>query len=186
MALEQIINVWQQLERRTKFMALGTFLLIGLSICLSFNNFLSFEHIGGGEVSRAEEGVVIEEDAQPIPFANKDTQLVASLVDILSNEECIWLSPDDPYCSIQFTEQGFNEYNGDIQTSCTYTFYEIEVTQNGRSGIWRITYPDGSTYDARFFFTHDTNEGLYIIETSAFANSSKYETLALSSGSILW
>ena len=185
MSLKQIINAWQHLERRTKLMALGTFLLIGLSICLSFGNLLSFENANRGETSSAEEGVVIEKDAEPIPLASENTQLVASLIDLLANQECTWLNPEDPYCSIQFTERGFNEYYGDIQTSCTFEFYDIEVTQNGRSGIWRIVYPDGSTYDARFRFIHDADEGLYVIESSAFTNSTTYETAAFSSGNAL-
>ena len=184
MNMKQLWESWQQLERRTKLMALGLILLMAISICLSFGNCTAAAEPDKAGKTTVEEGVAIAEDAEPIPSVDGKTQLVASLVDILSNEECIWLNPNDPLCSIQFTEQGYFEYYGDIQTSCTWEFYEIEVTSNGRNGIWRITYPDGSTHDARFTFTHDSERGVYTINSSAF-ESGTYETAAFTSESIL-
>lgn len=185
MNMKQLWESWQPLERRTKLMTLGTALLVAASICLSFSNCTSAakpEEMGKATV---EEGVTIAENAEPIPSVNEKTQLVASLVDILSNEECVWLNPNDPLCSIQFTEQGYFEYYGDIQTICTWEFYEIEVTSNGRSGVWRITYPDGSTHDARFTFIHDSERGIYTISSSAFEFGT-YEAVAFTSGNVLY
>lgn len=185
MNMKQLWESWQPLERRAKLMLLGTILLVTVSIFLSLSNCTSAakpEEIGASTV---EEGVTIAEDAEPIPSVNEKTQLVASLIDILSNEECVWLNPNDPLCSIQFTEQGYFEYYGDIQTSCTWEFYEIEVTSNGRSGVWRITYPDGTTHDARFTFTQDSEHGIYSIASSAFEFGT-YETSAFTSGNVLY
>lgn len=183
--MKKILENWRALERKTKLMALGTILLMAISICLSFQNCTSVEVTDGEAKTTAEEGVTIAKDTEPIPFAGEETRMIAGLVDLLSNENCVWRNPDDTLCSICFTEQGFVEYYGDIQTSCIWEFYEIEVTSNTRSGIWRITYPDGSTHDARFIFTHDSERGMYIIESSAFSEAEVYETPAFTSGDVL-
>lgn len=55
---------------------------------------------------------------------------------------------------------GFN-----IKVSHTLEFYSIEVTQNGRSGVWRVTHPDGTVKDARFEFTQDAERGALVLSS---------------------
>ena len=66
------------------------------------------------------------------------------------------------------TVGGSSAYNGDIETACTVTFYEIAASENGRGGVWRVTYPDGTAKDARFTFTEDLAAGEYVISSWAF------------------
>lgn len=52
-------------------------------------------------------------------------------------------------------------------TSRSAILYSIEVTQNGRSGVWRVTHPDGTVKDARFEFTQDAERGALVLSSSA-------------------
>ena len=81
------------------------------------------------------------------------------------------------------TVGGSSAYNGDIETACTVTFYEIAASENGRGGVWRVTYPDGTAKDARFTFNEDLAAGEYVISSWAFPDGHQtYRTKALGTG----
>jgi len=108
---------------------------------------------------------------------------VTSLMAILGNEECAWVAVDDPICAIGFTPEGFDAYTGDIKASHALEFYSIEVTENGRSGVWRITNPDGTARDARFEFIQDTERGVLVLSSSALPHEI-YESPTFTSGDL--
>lgn len=83
----------------------------------------------------SEEEGLIPEGAEPIAYADENTQMVSSLMAILANEECAWVAPDEPLASLRFTAEGFDEYTGDIKASHALQVYSIEVTESGRSGV---------------------------------------------------
>ena len=84
------------------------------------------------------------------------------------------------------TVGGSSAYNGDIETACTVIFYEIAASENGRSGVWRVTYPDGTAKDARFTFTEDLAAGEYVISSWAFPNGHQvYRSKAISGSSMM-
>lgn len=188
--IAQAKRQWAEFEPKTKLMVMGTVAIIAASIFLATSNVI--ETLFGENRTPVQEATIISEeeelipeDAEPIAYANEETQMVSSLMGILTNEECAWVATDDPIGSLRFTDKGFEEYTGDIKASHSLEFYSIRVTENGRSGVWRITYPDGTMHDARFTFTHDTERGVYVIASSAFPTYKSYETRAFTSDNIL-
>lgn len=176
---------FHSLTPKGKAMAAGTVALVALSIALACFNFSArssgegaFQSVG---VTSEEEGLIAAE-AEPIPLATPKTQLATGLMELLGNESCAWIAEDDPLCALGFTEDGFTAYNGDIATECDVTFYEIAASENGRSGVWRVTYPDGTAKDARFTFNEDLTAGEYVISSWAFPNHSTYRSKAIGSG----
>ena len=187
--LERMGETWKGMSAKGKLAAAGTVALVALSVFLATGNVVERIFEQGSTPSRpaalsaSEEAGLIPEDAEPIPFASEETQLVTSLMAILGNEECAWIAMDDPICAIGFTPEGFDEYTGDIKASHTLEFYSIEVTENGRSGIWRITYADGTIHDARFTFIQDTERGVLVLSSSALPHGI-YESSMFTSGSL--
>lgn len=186
-----ILNGWSQLEPKTKWMAIGTIAIMGLSVFLSVSGLLSAPSVD--EIRQqsqqanviVEEGVEIPEDADPIPVASEETRLVTSLVEVLSNKECIWSSPDDEILWVGFTAEGFTEHRGDLTNAATVEFYSIEVIENGRQGTWRVTYEDGTIHDAAFTFAQNPEVGTYTFTSAAFRQSTTYTTSAISSEDVL-
>ena len=186
MKLPKAIEEFRTLSPKGKAAAAGTVALVALSIALALLNYSgrlagedSFMPAG---VTSEEEGLIAA-DAEPIPLATPKTQLATGLMELLGNEACAWIAEDDPLCALGFTEDGFTAYNGDIETACTVQFYEIEAFNNGRSGVWRVTYPDGTAKDARFTFTEDLATGEYVISSWAFPNDHQvYRTKSLGHG----
>lgn len=177
---------FRKLSPKGKAMAVGTVALVALSIglaCFNYSGRLAGEdpfQIAGVE---SEEEGLIAANAEPIPLATPKTQLATGLMELLANESCAWIAEDDPLRALGFTEDGFTAYNGDIATECEVTFYEIAATENGRSGVWRVTYPDGTAKDARFTFTEDLAAGEYVISSWAFPDGHQtYRTKALGTG----
>lgn len=190
MKLEDLITGWGELSVKAKLMAVGTVALIGLSILLSLGVFPALEDPGEGRgktVSSVtvEEGVEIPADADPIPMASNETKLVTSLMDILTNKECLWVSGEDELCWIEFTEDGFAEYNGDLRKNATIEFYSIEAIDNGRRGTWRVTYDDGSIYEARFLFVQNQASGYYSLTSEAFPTYETYLSKVITSEDVL-
>ena len=179
--LEKMGEAWKGMSAKGKLAAAGTVALVALSVFLATGNVVERIFEQGSTpsqpaaLSASEEAGLIPEDAEPIPFASEETQLVTSLMAILSSEECAWIATDDPICALEFTAEGMNEYTGDIQASHTLEFYHIEVTKNGRSGVWRITYADGSVRDARFEFFQDAERGALVLSSSALPHET-YES----------
>ena len=177
---------FRKLSPKGKAMAVGTVALVALSIglaCFNYSGRLTGEdpfQIAGVE---SEEEGLIAANAEPIPLATPKTQLATGLMELLANESCAWIAEDDPLRALGFTEDGFTAYNGDIATECEVTFYEIAATENGRSGVWRVAYPDGTAKDARFTFTEDLAAGEYVISSCAFPDSHQtYRTRSLGTG----
>ena len=190
MKFEDLKTGWGELSAKAKLMAAGTIALIGASVFLSLGIFPELEGLGEGHgkaVSSVtvEEGVEIPADADPIPIASNETRLVTSLMDVLTNKECLWVSKEDELCWMEFTEDGFSEYNGDLRKSATIEFYSIEVTENGREGTWRITYGDGSIHDASFTFIQDRASGYYSLASEAFPTHETYLSKAITSEDVL-
>ena len=177
---------FRKLSPKGKAMAVGTVALVALSIGLAGYNFsgrMAGEYLFQPAGVESEEEGLIAVDAEPILLATPKTQLATGLMELLANESCAWIAEDDPLCALGFTEDGFTAYNGDIETACTVTFYEIAASENGRSGVWRVTYPDGSAKDARFTFTEDLQAGEYVISSWAFPSGHQtYRTRALGTG----
>lgn len=177
---------FRKLSPKGKAMAVGTVALVVLSIGLATYNFsgrMAGESLFQPDGVESEEEGLVAVDAEPIPLATPKTQLATGLMELLANESCAWIAEDDPLCALGFTEDGFIAYNGDIETACTVTFYEIAVSENGRSGVWRVTYPDGTAKDARFTFTEDLQAGEYVISSWAFPNEHQvYRTKSLGHG----
>ena len=103
---------------------------------------------------------------------------------VLCNGECSWVAVDDPICAIGFTPEGFDEYTGDIKASHALEFYGIEVTGSGRSGVWRVTHPDGSAEDARFELSRDAERGVLVLSSPALPHGT-YES-PLFTGDLGW
>ena len=177
---------FRKLSPKGKAMAVGTVALVALSIGLASYNFsgrMAGEYLFQPAGVESEEEGLIAAGAEPIPLATPKTQLATGLMELLANESCAWIAEDDPLCALGFTEDGFTAYNGDIETACTVTFYEIAASENGRSGVWRVTYPDGSAKDARFTFAEDLQAGEYVISSWAIPNEHQtYRTRALGTG----
>lgn len=190
MRLEDVRAGWGDLSAKAKLMALGTVVLVGASICLSFggNSFSEglSERAGLKPSSiTVEEGVEIPEKAEPILVASGDTQLVTKLVEVLAHKDCVWLSAEDETCWLEFTDSGFTEFRGDLTTTATVEFYSIEVIESGRRGTWRVTYDDGSAYDASFLFIQNPASGYYSLTSEAFPTYETYLSKALTSEDVL-
>ena len=172
MKLADLKNGWAELSTKGKLMAAGTAALLAFSLCFSLGSSTLLQEAGERASFTAnvtvEEGVEIPYDADPIVTASEDTLLVTKLVDVLASEDCVWVSADDDLRWIEFTKEGFTEYNGDIATTATVEFYSIGIIENGRAGTWRITYEDGSIYDASFLFIQNRETGVYALTSSAF------------------
>lgn len=182
-----VAEEFNSLNTKTKLMAAGTVLLVALSAgmaCFSFADRMAGEGIAPAGVASEEAGLVTS-DMEPIPLATPKIQLATGLMELLSNEDCVWIAEGDELCAMDFTEEGFTEYNGDIETACTVEFYEIAATENGREGVWRVRYPDGSAKDARFAFTEDLETGEYIVSSWAFPTHTTYRCKAISGSSML-
>ncbi len=163
---------WDELSGKAKLMALGTVVLVGASLCLSLGSSDLSENLGERASSKrgsitVEEGVEIPRGADPIPVASEDTQLVTQLVEVLSHKDCVWLSAEDEVCWLEFAEGGYTAFKGDIATSATFEIYSIEAFENGWCGTWRVSYADGSTYDASFLFVQNRETGTYALTSSA-------------------
>lgn len=174
MRMKQLVEKWRQLDRRTKILAFGTGFLVSLSICLPLGSH-TLGHNPTEKAATTVKETAITEGAGSRLLSDEEMQAVESLTRALSSEKHLWRNPDDELWSIHFTEQGYDEYYGDIQTSCIWEFYEIEVTSNGWSGIWRIEHADGTSLDASFTFTHDSKRNVYTIASPAF-QCGTYET----------
>lgn len=187
MKFAELKSGWGELNAKTKLMAIGTFALIGCSIAFSLSNCSLAQDAEDRMRSNAsvtvEEGVEISRDAEPIPLASDETRLLTTLVDILTNRECVWVSAEDDLCWIEFTEEGFTVFNGDITKTATVEFYSIEVIENGREGTWRVAYEDGTIYDASFLFIQNRETGVYAFTSSAFPGT--YSTNAITSQDVL-
>lgn len=172
----------------TKMTAAGTLAVVALSLFLACSNIIG-RVMGEGTVQPAnitsqEEGLITQ-DMEEVALASEQSQLATSLMELLGNEDCTWIASDDQLCAMAFSEDGFTEYYGDIETECTVHFYEIEAFKNGRSGIWRVWYPDNTAKDGRFLFEEDLENGTYRITSDAFPGSQTFETKSLSSESML-
>ena len=180
---------FRKLSPKGKTMAVGTVALVALSIGLASYNFsgrMAGEYLFQPAGVESEEEGLVAIDAEPIPLATPKTQLATGLMELLANKSCAWIAEDDPLCALGFTEDGFTAYNGDIETACTVTFYEIAASENGRGGVWRVTYPDGTAKDARFTFTEDLAAGEYVISSWAFPNGHQvYRSKAISGSSMM-
>lgn len=190
MKLGDIRAGWGDLSAKAKLMALGTVVLVGASLCLSFgsdgfSDALSERTALKPNSITVEEGVEIPEEAVPIPVASEDTQLVTKLVEVLSHKGCVWLSAEDEVCWLEFTDSGFTEFRGDLTTAATVEFYSIEVIENGRRGTWRVTYDDGSVYDASFLFIQNSASGYYSLTSEAFPTYETYLSKAITSEDVL-
>ena len=66
------------------------------------------------------------------------------------------------------------------------TCYEIAASENGRGGVWRVTYPDGTAKDARFTFTEDLKAGEHVISSWVFPSGHQvYRSKAISGSSMM-
>lgn len=190
MKLEDLITGWGELSVKAKLMAAGTIALIGLSVFLSLGVFPEPEGLGEGRSKTVnsvtvEDGVEIPAGADPIPMASSETRLVTSLMDILTNKECLWVSGEDELCWMEFTEDGFAEYNGDLRKNATIEFYSIEPIENGRKGTWRVTYDNGNVYEASFLFIQNQASGYYSLTSKAFPTYETYLSKAFTSEDVL-
>lgn len=185
--VKTVAEEFNSLNTKTKLMAAGTVLLVALSAgmaCFSFADRMTGEGVAPAGIASEEAGLIAG-DMEPIPLATPKTQLATGLMELMSNEDCVWIAEDDELCAMDFTEEGFTEYNGDIETTCTVEFYEIAAIENGREGVWRVHYPDGSAKDARFTFTEDLEAGQYVVSSWAFPTHATYRCKALSGSSML-
>ena len=190
MKAEDIRAGWGSLSAKSKLMALGTVILIGASICLSFGNdgfseALSERTAPKPSTITVEEGVEISRGADPILVASEETMLVTKLVEVLSHKDCIWLSAEDEVCWLEFTDSGFTEFMGDLTTTAAIEFYSIEATENGCRGTWRVTYEDGTVYDASFLFIQNFESSYYSFSSEAFPTYETYLSKAITSADVL-
>jgi len=190
MKFEDIRAGWGDLSAKAKLMALSTVVLVGASLCLSFGSDGFSETLSAKTALKpssitVEEGVEIPEEAEPIPVASKETQLVTQLIEVFSHKDCVWLSAEDEVCWLEFTDSGFTEFRGDLTTTASVEFYSIEVIENGRRGTWRVTYDDGSVYDASFLFIQNRASGYYSLTSEAFPTYETYLSKAITSEDVL-
>lgn len=185
--ISEIWEKWLDLELKTKAMAIGAVALIVLSCVLTAGNVsdaTSEDDEAEAPQTITEEEGLIPVGAEPVGWANEDELLVASLMDVLQNDNCHWIADDDPICALGFTDREFDAYYGDIKASYALEFYSIEATEDGRAGVWRVRYPDGTLHDARFAFAYDAERGTYTISSKALPHET-YATAAYTSEDVL-
>lgn len=196
MNLSDLHEKWLGLDARAKAFAIGTALVMAVSVFITAANLAgpqtdadpSTSPEAGAESPAAAEPEgegLIPEGAEPIVEPTAEQLMLSQMLDVITKGECLWQAAEDPACWLEFTRGGFTEYDGDLVTSATAEFYSIRAVDGGREGTWRVIYADGATADAAFAFTQDRESGTWVFSSEALPTHDEYRTAAFTSEDVL-